>query len=106
MQLQGNDSSAPAATNPTSPAAAPGAKAGKVEANAVPNRAQGAFGQRGQQAQAIIYDCDFGRDIDTVLALAVLSNLGTKGKLATVVDQIEHGHHVFRAYCKHAFLDQ
>src|SRR5207237_6173774 len=31
---------------------------------------------------------------------------GTKGKLATVVDQIEHGHHVFRAYCKHAFLKQ
>jgi hypothetical protein len=30
----------------------------------------------------------------------------TKGKLATVVDQIEHGHHVFRAYCKHAFLKQ
>ena len=29
-----------------------------------------------------------------------------KGKLATVVDQIEHGHHVFRAYCKHAFLKQ
>lgn len=29
-----------------------------------------------------------------------------KGKLATVVDQMEHGHHVFRAYCKHAFLKQ
>jgi hypothetical protein len=29
-----------------------------------------------------------------------------KGKLATVVDQIEHGHHVFRAYFKHAFLEQ
>lgn len=29
-----------------------------------------------------------------------------KGKLATVVDQVEHGHHVFRAYCKHAFLKQ
>ena len=28
------------------------------------------------------------------------------GKLATVVDQIEHGHHVFRAYWKHAFLKQ
>jgi hypothetical protein len=26
------------------------------------------------------------------------------GKLATVIDQIEHGHHVFRAYFKHAFL--
>jgi hypothetical protein len=29
-----------------------------------------------------------------------------KGKLATVVDQMEHGHHIFRAYCKHAFLKQ
>jgi len=29
-----------------------------------------------------------------------------KGKPATVVDQVEHGHHVFRAYCKHAFLKQ
>jgi hypothetical protein len=29
-----------------------------------------------------------------------------KGKLATVIDQIEHGHHVFRAYWKHAFLKQ
>jgi hypothetical protein len=28
------------------------------------------------------------------------------GKLATVIDQIEHGHHVFRAYWKHAFLKQ
>lgn len=28
------------------------------------------------------------------------------GKLATVVDQIEHGHHVFRAYWKNAFLKQ
>ena len=28
------------------------------------------------------------------------------GKLATVVDQIEHGHHVFRAYFKSAFLKQ
>src|SRR5467141_4520893 len=26
--------------------------------------------------------------------------------LATVIDQIEHGHHVFRAYFKHAFLKQ
>src|SRR5215510_742849 len=26
--------------------------------------------------------------------------------LATVIDQIEHGHHVFRAYWKHAFLKQ
>jgi hypothetical protein len=28
------------------------------------------------------------------------------GKLATVIDQIEHGHHVFRVYFKHAFLKQ
>src|SRR6266853_2399902 len=28
------------------------------------------------------------------------------GKLATVLDEIEHGHHVFRAYWKHAFLKQ
>src|ERR1700750_2820875 len=29
-----------------------------------------------------------------------------RGKLATVLDQIEHGHHVFRAYFKSAFLKQ
>jgi hypothetical protein len=29
-----------------------------------------------------------------------------RGKLASVIDQIEHGHHVFRAYWKHAFLKQ
>ena len=29
-----------------------------------------------------------------------------RGKLATVIDQIEHGQHVFRAYFKHAFLKQ
>src|ERR1700756_7730 len=28
------------------------------------------------------------------------------GKLATVIDQVEHGHHVFRAYFQHAFLKQ
>ena len=28
------------------------------------------------------------------------------GKLATVIEQIEHGHHVFRAYFKHAVLRQ
>jgi hypothetical protein len=33
-------------------------------------------------------------------------NKGLGGKLATVIDQIEHGHHVFRAYWKHAFLKQ
>jgi len=29
-----------------------------------------------------------------------------RGKLATVIDQIEHGHHVFRAYWKNAFWKQ
>jgi len=29
-----------------------------------------------------------------------------RGKLATVIDQSEHGHHVFRAYWKLAFLKQ
>jgi hypothetical protein len=29
-----------------------------------------------------------------------------RGKLATVIDQIEHGHHVFRAHWKNAFLKQ
>ncbi|MGH8647718.1 MAG: hypothetical protein ACREUP_00205 [Burkholderiales bacterium] len=29
-----------------------------------------------------------------------------RGKLSTVIDQIEHGHHVFRAYFKNAFLKQ
>jgi hypothetical protein len=27
-----------------------------------------------------------------------------QGKLATLIDRIEHGHHVFRAYFKNAFL--
>ena len=29
-----------------------------------------------------------------------------RGKLATVIEQIEHGHHVFRAYWKNSFLKQ
>jgi hypothetical protein len=29
-----------------------------------------------------------------------------KGKLATTLAQIEHGHHIFRAYWKHAFVKQ
>jgi hypothetical protein len=29
-----------------------------------------------------------------------------RGKLGTVIDQIEQGHHVFRAYWKNAFLKQ
>ena len=33
-------------------------------------------------------------------------NKKLRGKLATVIDQIEHGHHVFRAYWKNAFLKQ
>ena len=33
-------------------------------------------------------------------------NKRLRGKLATVLDQIEHGHHVFRAYWKNAFLKQ
>ena len=33
-------------------------------------------------------------------------NRKMRGKLATVIDRIEHGHHVFRAYLKNAFLKQ
>jgi hypothetical protein len=33
-------------------------------------------------------------------------NRRMKGKLAAVIDQIEHGHHVFRAYFKNSFLKQ
>jgi hypothetical protein len=33
-------------------------------------------------------------------------NRRMKGKLATVIEQIEHGHHVFRAYFKNSFLKQ
>jgi len=33
-------------------------------------------------------------------------NKRLQGKLATVIDQIGHGHHVFRAYWKNAFLKQ
>jgi hypothetical protein len=33
-------------------------------------------------------------------------NRRIRGKLATVIDRIEHGHHVFRAYFKTAFLKQ
>ena len=38
--------------------------------------------------------------------LGVRLNRRLRGKLATVLDQIEHGHHVFRAYWKNAFLKQ
>ena len=30
----------------------------------------------------------------------------TKGKLNTTLEQIEHGHHIFRAYCRNAFIKQ
>jgi hypothetical protein len=33
-------------------------------------------------------------------------NRRMRGKLATVIDRIEHGHHVFRAYFRNAFLKQ
>jgi len=33
-------------------------------------------------------------------------NKRLNGKLATVIDQIEHGQHIFRAYWRHAFLKQ
>ena len=33
-------------------------------------------------------------------------NKRLRGKLATVIEQIEHGHHVFRAYWKNSFLKQ
>ena len=33
-------------------------------------------------------------------------NRTMRGKLATVIDRIEHGHHAFRAYFKNAFLKQ
>src|SRR5260221_3537249 len=33
-------------------------------------------------------------------------NRRMRGKLATVIDRIEHGHHVFPAYFKNAFLNQ
>src|SRR5204863_1520336 len=33
-------------------------------------------------------------------------NRRMRGKLATVIDRIEHGHHVFRASFKNAFLKQ
>src|SRR5260370_9258839 len=33
-------------------------------------------------------------------------NRRMRGKLATIIDRVEHGHHVFRAYFNHAFLKQ
>jgi len=84
MQEQANDSPAPAAANSTEAAKATAVRSAPANAaDAIPNRVQGAFFQRGQTGPAIIYDSDFGRDIDTVLALAVLSNLGTKGRIVS-----------------------
>ena len=42
--------------------------------------------------------------ISEIFGVRLNKRLG--GKLATVIDQIEHGHHVFRAFWKHAFLKQ
>jgi hypothetical protein len=33
-------------------------------------------------------------------------NRRMRGRLATIIDCVEHDHHVFRAYFKHAFLKQ
>jgi len=73
----------PAPATPTPAAAAPAADAAPLEAIPAPAAARGRGGV-GQATQSIFYDSDFGRDIDTVLALAVLSNLGNKGKLSAI----------------------
>jgi len=44
--------------------------------------------------------------IATIFGTRINRNRRMRGKLATVIDQIEHGHHVFRAYFKRAFLKQ
>jgi hypothetical protein len=44
--------------------------------------------------------------IATIFGTRINRSRRMRGKLATVIDQIEHGHHVFRAYFKHAFLKQ
>jgi hypothetical protein len=54
--------------------------------------------------------CEFG--LWRLTADKIAEIFGTRlnrtmhGKLATVIDRIEHGHHVFRAYFKHAFVKQ
>src|SRR6201986_1848500 len=54
--------------------------------------------------------CEFG--LWRLTADKIAEIFGTRlnrtmhGKLATVIDRIEHGYHVFRAYFKHAFLKQ
>ena len=44
--------------------------------------------------------------IATIFGTRINLNRRMRGKLATVIDQIEHGHHAFRAYFKNAFLKQ
>jgi hypothetical protein len=44
--------------------------------------------------------------IATIFGTRINRNRRMRGKLATVIDRIEHGHHVFRAYFKRAFLKQ
>jgi hypothetical protein len=54
--------------------------------------------------------CEFG--LWRLTADKIAEIFGTRlsrkmhGKLATVIDRVEHGHHVFRAYFKNAFLKQ
>jgi hypothetical protein len=54
--------------------------------------------------------CEFGiwrmtaNKISEVFGSRVTKKL--KGKLNTTLEQIEHGHHIFRAYWKHAFVKQ
>jgi hypothetical protein len=54
--------------------------------------------------------CEFGiwrmtaDKISEVFGSRVTKKL--KGKLSTTLEQIEHGHHIFRAYWKHAFVKQ
>lgn len=45
-----------------------------------------------------------GQKISEVFGIRVSKR--TRGKLHTVLDRIEHGHHIFRAYFKNAFLKQ
>ena len=45
-----------------------------------------------------------GRKISEVFGTRVSKHL--RGKLQTVLDRIDHGHHVFRAYFKNAFVKQ
>jgi DNA-binding PadR family transcriptional regulator len=45
-----------------------------------------------------------GQKISEVFGIRLTKRL--RGKLYTVLDRIEHGHHVFRAYFKNAFLKQ